>query len=168
MENALVAAITLDFLFDGLQIREQISVGEHHAARLRRGARREYNLDRIGAVEHGGARNLPHGPDCFTKVFEGNRRDGQIERGQTAGCYRETHAGLLRNAPGERLVRDRVHGHSDRAAKQAAEKGGDPFAGVFSPEEDAIPFRDADAIGDAPRNAPPRRNRRAYGQRTMR
>jgi hypothetical protein len=47
---------------------------------------------------------------------------------------------LLRNPTSERRVRDCVHGHNDHPAKEAAEKGGDPLAGVFSPEEDTIPF----------------------------
>ncbi len=59
MENALVAAIALDFFFDRLQIREQVAVREHHAAGFCGGSRRKYNLHGIVAVKHRQGRSLP-------------------------------------------------------------------------------------------------------------
>ncbi len=45
MDKSFVAAVSLDFFLDGLEIGEQVSVGEHDAARLGGGAGGEYDFD---------------------------------------------------------------------------------------------------------------------------
>ncbi len=48
--------------------------------------------------------------------------------GKAAADDGEAYTGLLGYAAGETLVRNGVHRHGDRAAEEAPEKGGDPFA----------------------------------------
>ncbi len=139
MENALVAAIPLDFFFDRLQIGQQVAVREHHAPWFCRGSRGKYDLYRIVAVKHR-LHEVCRRAGRLTDIFESDGRERQIQRRQAACRHQHAHTRLLRDTPGKSLVRNRVHGNDERAAKNAAEKSSNPFPGVFSPKENAITF----------------------------
>ena len=54
----------------------------------------------------------------------------------------EPSAGLTHDSLREVGRRNRVHRNGDGTAKHAAEKGGDPFAGIRAPQQNAVAFSD--------------------------
>src|ERR1700690_1028542 len=58
VKKAFVAPVTVDLLFNWLEIREKVSVRQHHSARLRRCSRCEDNFNGIVAPHRDGLRSL--------------------------------------------------------------------------------------------------------------
>src|SRR5271154_5050163 len=90
MENALVAQVLLDFMFDRFNIGKDVGMGNHHAARLGGGSRGEDNLQRVVArkfrrsTRGGGVRR-----DRLAQRFEHQHGNGDAGGGNCAGAHYE-------------------------------------------------------------------------------
>jgi len=79
------------------------------------------------------------------KAFEFDDWDAEIVGGcgcEIAADCGELYTGLLDYSSREFFVGDGVHRNGNGAREEAAQECGEPFAGIFAPDEDAVAFGD--------------------------
>jgi len=85
-------------------------------------------------------------PGRAMQAFELDDRDAELvgsSDGESSADRSHAHAGLSHDAGCKLTVSNRVHRDGDYSRQQAAQKRCDPFAGIFTPDENAVAFGDA-------------------------
>ena len=142
MKDALVAQILADLALQRLQVGQDVAVRNDHAARLRRGARGEDNLDDVIAGERRwGDRRIRVLRQGFAQQFQLKLRHAgdEVRRGAHAEASFHLGGHALREVGGRNLI-DR---HHDGAAQDAAEEGDNPLGAILAPQDDLVVLADA-------------------------
>jgi len=163
-----VLAVRVDPALERLEIGEEISVGEDHAARFAGGARGEENLrDVVSRDRFVGIRFVhllvrrssladedPMLRGDTGQIFQSEPRDGSTDRVERlegrrhpahllVGRHNRPCRCFMCNAGRELGCCAVVHGHGYGAEQQAGPESHHPFSTVGAPEEDAVTGADA-------------------------
>ena len=142
VEPPLVFAVLREAALDGLEIGQEISVRQHHPARLSRGAAGEEDLRHVpagqGLVRQGQRPGRFAGGFQSGHILQDKQRHGGRERGLFARGHDQADRGIPDHPRGE-LRRGRVvQGNGHGAAQQAAPEGHHPVRAVRPPQQDSL------------------------------
>ncbi len=141
MKRALPLEIFLDLSLKRREVRQQISMRENHAFRVSRSARSKDDLGDV--VERRVDRKSVDcvARDLAAQLFNADSRKIQARLFALSSAV-ENQSGfdLLLNLADKFRRAFNVERHDDHAAREAPEKGGDPFGAVFGPEQNAVAF----------------------------
>ncbi len=145
MKNALVSPVARNLLFDRLEIRQQVSVRQDHAPRLRRRPRRKYDFNRIAALRP------PTGKKAVAARFPAaSKKSSMPDRTDAASCQREAaanhrkpHARLFGDSPANSLSAVKSIGTATAPRKMHPRNARDPFARVLAPQQHPLALLDS-------------------------
>src|SRR5271156_5839687 len=144
MEDSFVAEIFFNFTLQRLDVCKDVSMGDHHAARLGSCTGGEDNLQDILPRELRGRVGCIGMPgDCFRDGIDRQGRNGQTWRGNLLRVNEQLCVDLLRHARGEFSGRDLVDRDYHRAAQDASPEHNRPFRRILRPEQNRIALADS-------------------------
>ena len=140
MNPALVTAIFVDALFEGLEVREEVAVGKHHAARLAGGARSKQDF------RHVAARGLDRWAPLLRWLAADQQAEGRKQarvaqaQTQVARSREESASPVRRERRAPRIRGSRPHPWAPQLRRAAESPRSTPSScdGVRTPKKNAI------------------------------
>ena len=147
MKQALLLAILGKLALNGINAGQNVAVRQHHAARLRGGPGGEDDLRRIIPAERHGGVGLGRVPGKrVNQTLELKIRAAARMCCQSARADNELGIHIGRDALGEIMCGDSVHGHGHGAAQHAAKECSDPFRRVLAPQHHTVALADISCL----------------------
>ena len=139
LEWSGVFLILGDLARDGLQIRQQVAMGDDDAFRLGRGAGGEDDFGDVAGLNEGGRKRLGSGG-----MFDFAEQPRAAEEVRNALAEQDDfRLGFLGDAVEKIFRRLRIDGNHDDAVEQARPQRGDPTGAAFRPNDGGVAFRDS-------------------------
>ena len=138
VEQFFIAKIFLNFRLQRFDVCQDVSVRDHHTARLGRGARGKNDFQGVlTRKRRRGVRRRIVSRDYSEKGLQRDRRNCPALL-LPARVKNKLRINFLRHATRKFRRRGMIDRDDDNASKQAPEKHCDPFRGVFAPQQNGI------------------------------